>query len=129
MAAQKFSRQRQEIKRYLTGRMDHPTAETIYNSLKEDDPKLSLGTVYRNLALLTETGEIRRLQTGDGPDHFDVRTAPHQHYICSACGCIGDIFPEGLDEAVKEQVLAEDFEVSHIVMTVYGLCGKCRKNQ
>ena len=128
MAAQKYSRQRQEIKRYLADREDHPTAEMVYTALKEEDPKLSLGTVYRNLALLTENGEIRRLQTGSGPDHYDAKTLPHQHFICSKCGCIRDLYPDGLEELVRAQASDEDFEISRIVMTVYGLCGACKEN-
>ena len=127
MAALKYSRQRQEIKRHLISRMDHPTAEMIYTSLKEDDPRLSLGTVYRNLSLLTQTGEIRRLQTGDGPDHFDAKTVPHQHFICRGCGCIVDLYPEGLEKVITAAASGGDVEVEQIVMTVYGLCGKCKK--
>ena len=61
MTTMKYSRQREAIKRCLAERMDHPTAEMIYSDLREHDPRLSLGTVYRNLALLTELGEIKNI--------------------------------------------------------------------
>ena len=54
----KYSRQRESIKNYLATHSNHPTAETVYLSIKEEYPNISLGTVYRNLSLLEETGEI-----------------------------------------------------------------------
>ena len=65
MATLKYSRQRESIKNFLAGRKDHPTAETVYSNLRQEQPHISLGTVYRNLALLTELGEIRKISTGD----------------------------------------------------------------
>lgn len=56
--ALKRSRQREMIKSFLMGRKDHPTADVIYSNLKQQDPNLSLGTVYRNLTLLSDMGEI-----------------------------------------------------------------------
>ena len=95
MATLKYSRQREAIKRCLTDRMDHPTAEMIYASLHEEDPRLSLGTVYRNLALLTQLGEIRKIPTGDGPDRFDGNISRHFHFICRKCHCVADLmFPD-----------------------------------
>ena len=74
MAALKYSRQREAIKSYLCGREDHPTADMIYTSIRGDFPNISLGTVYRNLSLLVELGEIRKITNGwSGP----VRCAYH----------------------------------------------------
>ena len=67
----KYSRQREAIKTFLAGRYDHPTAETVYLGIKEEFPNISLGTVYRNLSLLSDIGEIQKLSTGIGPDRFD----------------------------------------------------------
>ena len=66
----KYSRQREAIKTFLAGRYDHPTAETVYLGIKEEFPKISLGTVYRNLALLSERGEILKLSYEGGADHY-----------------------------------------------------------
>lgn len=57
----KRSRQREAIRQCLTGRYDHPTAETVYMSIKDEFPNISLGTVYRNLSLLSDLGEIQKL--------------------------------------------------------------------
>ena len=71
MKTLKYSRQRESIKACLMNRHDHPTADALYASIREEYPNISLGTVYRNLNLLVETGEIQRLTCGDGADHFD----------------------------------------------------------
>ena len=57
----KYSRQREAIKSFLMTRYDHPTAETVYLNIKEEFPNISLGTVYRNLSLLSDIGEIQKL--------------------------------------------------------------------
>ena len=59
----------------------HPTADTVYAGIKAEFPNISLGTVYRNLSLLVELGEIAKISTGDGPDRFDCNTKPHSHLI------------------------------------------------
>lgn len=70
---------------------EHPTAEVVYQHVKEEFPKISLGTVYRNLTLLVELGEARRISTGDGTDHFDGDTSAHSHYYCKCCHRIIDL--------------------------------------
>ena len=78
----KRSKQRESIKKFLISRYDHPTAETVYMNIKEEFPNISLGTVYRNLSLLADIGEIQKLSTGIGPDRFDGNPKPHYHFIC-----------------------------------------------
>ena len=63
----KRSKQRDSIQRFLETRRDHPTAEVVYHHIKEEIPNISLGTVYRNLALLSEMGEIRKISDGRRP--------------------------------------------------------------
>lgn len=91
MAALKYSRQREAIKNFLMTRKDHPTAETVYSNVRQIYPHISLGTVYRNLTLLSEVGEIQKLHLEDGVDHFDADTHPHNHFLCSKCGTVLDI--------------------------------------
>ena len=66
MATLKFSRQRESIKQYLASTKEHPTADMVYMHVKEDYPNISLGTVYRNLNLLTDIGEALKIATPDG---------------------------------------------------------------
>ncbi|MBQ6322609.1 MAG: transcriptional repressor [Lachnospiraceae bacterium] len=125
MTTMKYSRQREAIKRCLAERMDHPTAEMIYSDLREHDPRLSLGTVYRNLALLTELGEIKKISTGYGPDHFDGDTTRHFHFVCRKCHRIIDLHmpdPQSLLSQTDEEV---EGLVEEVILNANGLCGNC----
>lgn len=101
MPALKHSRQRESIKNFLTSRYDHPTADTIYTNVRQEFPNISLGTVYRNLALLTDLGEIIKITT-DGPDRFDGHVEPHSHFICRKCHAVLDIKMKSEDFIDKE---------------------------
>ncbi|MCD7863668.1 MAG: transcriptional repressor [Lachnospiraceae bacterium] len=87
----RHSRQRECIKSFLMTRKDHPTADVVYAHVREQFPNISLGTVYRNLSLLSDLGEIQRINVGDGVEHFDVDTSTHYHIVCTKCGCVQDI--------------------------------------
>ena len=91
MKTLKYSRQRESIKACLMSRHDHPTADAVYASIREEFPNVSLGTVYRNLNLLVDLGEVRRVTIGDGKDHFDADTGTHYHFVCHRCGSITDL--------------------------------------
>ena len=77
MASLKYSRQRESIIQYLSATHSHPTADMVYMHVKEEFPNISLGTVYRNLNLLADIGEIIKIPTPDGGDRFDGRTDSH----------------------------------------------------
>ena len=123
----KNSKQRDAIKSFLMTRYDHPTAETVYLNVKKEFPSISLGTVYRNLSLLSEIGEIQKLSTGIGPDRFDGNPAPHYHFICNHCGSVLDLDVTGLDHI---NVLASqnfDGEIEGNITYFYGKCANCLK--
>ena len=123
----KNSKQRDAIKSFLMTRYDHPTAETVYLNVKKDFPNISLGTVYRNLSLLSEIGENQKLSTGIGPDRFDGTPAPHYHFICNQCGSVLDLDVTGLDHI---NVLASqnfDGEIEGHLIYFYGKCPDCKK--
>lgn len=121
----KHSRQRESIKNFLLGRTDHPTAEMIYTNLRKEMPTLSLGTVYRNLSLLSEIGEINKISTGIGPDHFDGNTTPHNHFICRNCGQIIDLKMESIQHI--NEIAAEQFcgTIEGHVIYFHGICPDC----
>ena len=124
----KYSKQREVIKTNLANRYDHPTAETVYLDVKNEFPNISLCTVYRNLSLLTELGEIQKISTCMGPDRFDGNPAQHYHFLCRKCGCVMDIDLENqdyLDKAASE-VFPGSIE-GHSVQ-FYGVCPECMKN-
>lgn len=123
----KYSRQRETIKEFLISRKDHPTADTIYMNVRKSYPNISLGTVYRNLTLLAEIGEISRIRIGDCVDHFDGDTKPHYHFICNHCGSILDF--ETNPMAHWEETALGDFDgqIEGHVTYFYGVCGNCLK--
>ena len=127
--ALKRSRQREMIKSFLMGRKDHPTADVIYSNLKQQDPNLSLGTVYRNLTLLSDMGEILRLRVGDGVDHFDADTSPHNHFVCKECGSVIDLQMENIDYISEAAAKNFDGIVQGHTTYFYGICGECTRNQ
>ena len=85
------SKKRDAIRETLLASYDHPSAEEIYRRLKPDIPDLSLGTVYRNLALFREEGKAMSVATVAGQERFDGRTHPHAHFICEKCGRVDDV--------------------------------------
>ncbi len=128
MAALKYSRQREAIKEFLNSRHDHPTADTVYENIREKYPNISLGTVYRNLSLLVSIGEIIKISTAQGPDRFDARTAPHHHFVCRNCHCVIDM--DILQEDTLEATAAAAFPgvIDGHTVNFYGLCEDCMKN-
>ena len=125
MGTHKYSRQREIIYDHLMSRCDHPTAEMIYISLKETDPKLSLGTVYRNLGLLSREGQICRISASGGPDRYDGNTASHGHFICKNCGSILDFPSEEADSRLRSSMQHAGRCADAVQITVSGLCRNC----
>jgi Fur family peroxide stress response transcriptional regulator len=108
-------------------RYDHPTAETVYTSIKDEFPNISLGTVYRNLSLLSDLGEIQKITVSGGADRFDGNPAPHYHFSCRKCGCVMDL-QFSLDEDL-DKLAGEHFPgiiESHRVLFT-GVCQDCMK--
>ena len=95
--SQRHSRQRQVILEELQKLTTHPTAAGLYQIVRQRLPKISLGTVYRNLDLLTRTGIIQKLEFGSEEARFDGNLAPHDHVRCVKCGRVDDIIAPPLD--------------------------------
>lgn len=122
----KYSRQREAIREYLMSRTDHPTAEAVYNSLKEEYPRISLGTVYRNLSLLVELGEATRLPGIDGHDHFDGNVNPHYHFICENCNAVMDLHMPVMNNLNTAAADSSGCEINGHTAYFYGKCPKCK---
>ncbi len=127
MAAIRYSKQREAIRMYLLSTKSHPTAEAVYKNIKNEHPRISLGTVYRNLNLLVEQGEALRLDCGDGVDHFDGDTRPHYHFACRGCGCVMDLDMDPIDHIDQIAGAGFDGEIQGHRVLFYGLCPDCRK--
>ena len=121
----KHSRQREMIKSFLMTRKDHPTADMVYMNVRQQNPNISLGTVYRNLTLLADIGEIQRLRVGDGVDHFDADTSLHYHFVCTKCGCVEDLDIDSIEEINEAASARFDGQIDGHVTYFYGTCGNC----
>ena len=126
----KFSRQREAVIQSLRSRCDHPTADSLYQSLRKEYPHISLGTVYRNLSLLSDMGAIRKISCGDGQERYDYNTEDHYHFVCRKCGKVTDLKVEKMRD-LNEIISDPDIAVvdSHSLI-FYGYCRECyRQNQ
>ena len=128
MSAMRFSRQREALIQMLRARSDHPTAEILYHELREVQPNISLGTVYRNLSLLESKGELLRIQSQSGPDRYDGNVAPHNHLHCRECHAVVDM--QGayttVDLArVRAEAEPQGLRVEGVQVSFLGLCSAC----
>lgn len=125
MGTLKYSRQRESIKEMLQTRKDHPTADMIYESMRQIYPNISLGTVYRNLSLLASIGEISKISTPEGADRFDGRLSPHNHFICRHCHRVVDVEMESMESIVEKAGKNFSGTIDGYTIHFTGLCDEC----
>jgi Fur family ferric uptake transcriptional regulator len=104
----------------------HPTAREVYGQVRQRLPRISLGTVYRNLELLSRRGMIRRFAVGSGERRYDGDMNDHYHLCCVRCGRIEDApmaplahLEEMLGDANGYDVIGHRIEFS-------GVCPRCK---
>ena len=116
--------QRDLVREAMHENYAHPTAEEIFSMIHAKHPHVSFATVYRNLNLLAEQGEISRLPMPEGPDHYDITTARHYHFLCKKCHRIIDTdipYADNFDHIAPEGCTTE----GHI-LTLLGVCADCQ---
>ncbi len=125
MKDRKHSRKREAILDVLRSTKTHPSAEWVYAQLKPSYPDLSLGTVYRNLSLFREDGQIICVGTVNGQERFDANTKPHAHFICDRCGEVIDM--EGRLCFDPGDAASGFFagSIDYCEVTFHGKCLKC----
>jgi len=103
----------------------HPTADEVYGMVRKRLPRISLGTVYRNLETLSEQGSILKLEKAGTQKRFDGNPNPHHHVRCIHCGRVGDVthVPDtlGLEAGVESM-----FEITGHSLEFVGVCPWCR---
>jgi Fur family peroxide stress response transcriptional regulator len=125
MTISKYSRQREAIKDYLAQTVEHPTADTVYMNIRSIYPNISLGTVYRNLNLLADQGEILKINCQDGCDRFDGNVKPHYHFLCNGCKKVLDIQMESIEHINVIAGAGFQGKVDGHVTFFYGRCPEC----
>lgn len=124
----KYSKQREALLTLLKSTHSHPSADWLYAELKKEFPNISLGTVYRNLALLTKNGTVVKITTSSQKEHFDGFTHKHYHFVCKSCERIYDVElnnADTLDRAVENELNAE---VDSHSLVFYGVCSNCKNS-
>ncbi len=122
----RHSKQRETILAMLRSTRDHPTADQIYDEVRKQVPRISKGTVYRDLKILQEDGAVKELSPPDTVGRFDATMEPHYHFRCDRCGRVFD-----LDEAVDQELDARvakrtGYKVTHHELEFRGLCRDCQ---
>jgi Fur family peroxide stress response transcriptional regulator len=118
----KVTPQRLAVYKEIASRQDHPSAEELYERLKDKIEGISLTTVYRALSSLEKAGLVRRVPTLKDKVRYDARTEPHSHFVCTNCGRIFDL--ELIPELKKEK-LQEYGTVVGCTLVCYGICREC----
>ena len=121
----KRSRQREKIFQVLRRTTSHPTAEWVYEQVRQQIPRVSLGTVYRNLHILTAQGKIRELDFGEGLHRYDATVEQHYHFVCEKCGVVEDlsVTPQNdLHDRVRDVVSGK---VTSHRLDFFGVCTDC----
>lgn len=124
-----MTRQRQVILEALRASHSHPTGDHVYRLARRKLPHISLGTVYRNLELLSEAGLIRKLELGRMPRRFDALVSDHHHVRCLECGKVEDVAvepPPALEAQVAQQ---SGYEVVAHRLELDGYCPSCQEKR
>ena len=128
-ARTKHFKKREAILNCLRSTTSHPSAEWVHAQLKAEYPDISLGTVYRNLALFKEQGLVISVGTVNGVERFDADTEPHVHFFCNECGAVLDLVGLSVPEELNLAAAAETGgQVGTCQLTFSGVCMDCLKS-
>jgi len=123
----RMTRQRKVILEELRKVDTHPSADEVYEMVRKHLPRISLGTVYRNLEILSESGEIQKIELGCSSKRFDGIAENHYHIRCIDCDRLIDT-PADFDVAVNHNLKnAIDFKIIGHKLEFIGICPDCLK--
>lgn len=119
----KLTPQRLAILEYLENNREHPSAEDIYNALKDRFPSMSFATVYNTLEILIEKGLVKELGIDTHKRRYDPEVSLHHHFLCKRCGKILDVESK-YDISIPENL--KDCQISDFQIVFYGFCPSCK---
>ena len=128
-AGLRLTHQRLEIVRVIAADETHPDVETVYRAVREQVPTISLDTVYRTLATLTERGLISRVLFTPGPARYDANSARHHHFVCTRCGLIRDVQDADLDAIEPTEGVARIGRPEAVSVQFRGVCAACQSKE
>jgi len=124
----RMTRQRRLILQEVQASTSHPTADEIYRQVRRKMPRISLGTVYRNLDVLSQCGMIRKLDMAEGQRRFDGTMASHYHVRCTVCDRVGDVWLDPPSDLQYAESGAGGYQIMGHRLEFFGLCPSCREN-
>ena len=125
----RMTRQRKTILNILRQTKSHPSADEIYELVRKELPRISLGTVYRNLEVLASMGLIQKLELGGTIKRFDWNPNKHYHIRCLVCGKVDDAPIAPLNQLEDELYGATVFSIIGHRLEFEGLCPDCTKKE
>ena len=121
----KVTPQRIAIYQVLYGQNEHPTAEMIYQSLRQDHPTMSLATVYKTMEIFEKIGLVKVLDIGDDSSRYDWDTHNHAHMRCSVCNRVDDLHDMNMEDTLAEVEALSHYKVTGQQITFEGICPDC----
>ena len=121
----KFSKQRELILNHILESDAHLSADIIYTELKQNNPELSLGTVYRNLSQLSKMKIIKKTSFPNKVERFDKKLEPHTHLVCEDCGKIVDVDIDNLEDFMKNISKNKNLLIKTCDIIFNGICNEC----
>lgn len=128
MKKERNTYQKTLIKDIVLNTCTHPSADSVYEKVKEVCPTVSKATVYRVLSDLADKGEVFKVRVLDGPDRFDKTLHKHYHVKCSCCGKVVDTGYICHDDLEKVAEKDSDFKITGHEIIFEGICPDCQVN-
>ena len=120
--------QKSLIKDVVLNSCTHPSADAVYDKVKETCPNISRATVYRVLSDLADKGEVFRVRVLDGPDRFDKTLRKHYHVKCAKCGRVVDTGYSCSEDIEKLAEAGCEFKITGHEIIFEGICPECVSN-
>jgi Fur family peroxide stress response transcriptional regulator len=128
-AGLRLTHQRLEIVRAIAADETHPDVETVYRSVRERVPTISLDTVYRTLATLTGRGLVTRVLFTPGPARYDANQTRHHHFVCTRCGLVRDVNDRDLDAIRATAEVTRIGRPDTVTVQFRGVCTECQSSE
>ena len=124
-----YSKQGEQIYETLLNNVVHPSAEYIYDILRQANSNISLATVYRNLNKMAQIGRIKKINGLEDRAHFDHNTFEHYHFICRKCGRIYEIPCDIAPDIIKKAQEETGFKIESHDIVINGICRECSEKE
>ena len=103
----------------------HPTAQEIYEFVKNNYPNISIATIYRILGVFEEQQKALHIEIPNKPDCYDYNLNKHYHLSCKKCKKVYDIDMPYLSELNKK---TDNYSIDNHIILFNGTCANCLKN-